>query len=367
MSAIWVLSSSCGVAGLHLGDDALVLQHLELLVHGDPAGLAPRVADRGVGEADLLARLSAANSDGVGHLAVDVLQPGLRRVALEGRRRAAASCSSKSAWTNHSSLDAASRSSSAAASAVVVRRVVGAAGRQHGQRRGGRERAPSCNWSAHQLSPVFVPGVGVVCGRVRAGRSGLREAGAGAARAAADLPGAGGGGDGDDDDQRPARCPARWTATPRTVSRVKSSSSAKAPAAAESTQPRPPPRSDAAEDDRGDRGELVALRRPRGARRRTRRGGSRRRWPTSEERTKARVLSHHSGVPDDARRPRGCRRRRSGCGRTGGASARTATRRQHEQDEQRVGDDVDDRDVLDAAAADLAEARRPGCRWRRRR
>ena len=83
MSAICVLSSSSAsrvsISEMH----ALLDEHLELLVHGDPAGLAPRVADRGVGEAGLL-RAVGGELRGVGHLAVDVLQPRLGLVTLEG-------------------------------------------------------------------------------------------------------------------------------------------------------------------------------------------------------------------------------------------------------------------------------------------
>ena len=65
-----------GITGLHLGDDAVLLQLLELLVHRNPPGLAPGVGDRGVGEAHLVPAIGF-ELRGVPHLRVDHLQIGL--------------------------------------------------------------------------------------------------------------------------------------------------------------------------------------------------------------------------------------------------------------------------------------------------
>jgi hypothetical protein len=61
------------VARLHLADRTRLLQHLELLVHGDPARLSPGVGDRRVREARLLGARTGERRR-VDHLGVDVLQ-----------------------------------------------------------------------------------------------------------------------------------------------------------------------------------------------------------------------------------------------------------------------------------------------------
>ena len=277
-----------GVAGLHLGDDALVLEHLELLVHGDPAGLPPRVGDRGVGEADLLGAVGLVLR-GVGHLAVDVLQLRLLRVTLERRRALLRPARRSRAWTNHSSRSPASVSSSVARwrRCRPGRRPRGL-GRRCCRRSGppasgrDRERGPRMDFRRISCSPVFVPGrawwwVQWCPPRVR-WRSG-RPAGT-SARATPDRPRAGRGGDGEDDDHAlHGVAPGRRDA--RKVSSVKSSSSAKAPAAAESTQPRPPPSTTPPRTTAVMAAELVAV-----ADRGVHAGvpdeeDARRRWPTA--------------------------------------------------------------------------------------
>ena len=155
------------------------------------------------------------------------------------------SCSSKSAWTNHSSLalvslSDASLSSSRESSVLQAVSTASAAAlastrfqiricaslvscvRARGGRGGGSE--------------VMAPVVGRVgsgasgrgTGRPRRGRRPTCQARAAAATATMMIT--------------PCTVSRHVDSTPRTVSRVKSSSSAKAPAAAESTQPRPPPR-----------------------------------------------------------------------------------------------------------------------------
>src|SRR5690606_10020143 len=113
----------------------------------------------------------------------------------------------------------------------VVERPVRRARRQHRQRGGGGKHAADGR-PAHQFSPVVVPGSGGVVGS-------WEVWGAPAAGRARRLPAV------------QARAPAATArmmitpctvgrqveATPRKLSRVKSSSRAKAPAAAESTQP----------------------------------------------------------------------------------------------------------------------------------
>src|SRR5699024_4500262 len=70
------------VRDAELADDALLLQHLDLLLHGDPAGHTPRVGDRGVGEAQCVVAVAGVLR-GVDHLLrFDHLQPGLDRVTL---------------------------------------------------------------------------------------------------------------------------------------------------------------------------------------------------------------------------------------------------------------------------------------------
>ena len=187
-----------GVAGLHLGDDALVLERLELLVHGDPAGLPPRVADRGVREAGLL-RLVGGVLRGVGHLAVDVLQPRGLRVALE-RRRALLVLLVEDGLDEPLLARRGLLVAEAPASGLVVQGVVGAAGRQDGQRRCARERGFHGSVCASLVSCVrarcgrgggsswWLPGSGAAeavppAGRLRRGRRPTCQARAAAATA----------------------------------------------------------------------------------------------------------------------------------------------------------------------------------------
>ena len=276
------------VAGLHRRDDALVLQHLELLLHRDPAGLAPRVADRGVREADLLGAVGL-EARRVGHLPVDVLQPRLLRVALE---RGAALLVLAVEVRLDEPLAVRCRGCAGRAGRAGRRRLrfVGAAARQdqHGRCCGRKWRRYG---SSHQFSPVVAPWMGWV------GCGGAVGAGLGAAQPQGALPGASGQGDGGDDDEAlhgvpPGRRDAQAAQQQEQQLEGERSRGRREDPAATAAEDH------AAEDDRGDRRELVARRRRRGARPRSRRAGSRPRSPTATTARRPGSWSTTAGCPE---------------------------------------------------------------------
>ena len=256
MSAIWVLSSSCGVAGLHLGDDAgcpastsscwfMVIQ--PVWRHGLVIeALAKQTFLRAVGRRTPRCRSSRRRCTAA------TARPGRprrwRRAARPARRSPPGRTTPRSTLV----LAVARRAASGSSSEPSVLHAVSSASTA-----ADATAAPLILRLRITCSPcvrarVRALGGGCVSGerrrgaaRARDGRRPTCQARPAAATATMMI--------------RPCTVSRQVDATPRTVSSVKSSSSAKAPAAAESTQPRPPPSTHAAEDDRGDRGELVAL------------------------------------------------------------------------------------------------------------